>query len=453
MSKVLASPDPRVVASPALRSYDQGMKMATRARAVLTGLGVITPIGLDVETVWQNLLAGRSGVKRITAFDSSGLPVHFAGEITDFDAKEYVDRKDRKSLKVMARPIQFAVAGTQMALQDAKIEPAKLDPLRFGVGFGAGLIASELDELGPPSLIASNGTPGGVDLRKWGSQGLGVMPPLWMLKYLPNMLACHVSILHNAQGPNNTITETDVAPLLALGECYRIIQRGQADVMLTGGADSKVNPLSMTRWQLFRQLSSRNEAPERACRPFERRRDGLVLGEGAGVFVLEGLEHARRRGARVLAEIAGFAATFDVKRSGEGLARAIRQALQHASVKPEDIDHINAQGFSTTKEDAWEARGIQSVFGQCRQPVPVFAGKSYFGSLGAGSSAVELAISLLAVERRVLPPTLNYDEPDPECPIAVLARRPHEVQRDHFLKVSFTEIGQCAALVVRRWKE
>jgi 3-oxoacyl-[acyl-carrier-protein] synthase II len=424
--------------------------MAERARAVLTGIGLMTPIGLGRDAFWQSLAAGRSGVKPVQSFDPSGLPVRFAGEITGFDAKQYIDRKERKSLKVMARPIQLAVAATTVALQDAKILPADLDPARFGVGFGAGLIASELDELGPPAHVSANCQPGVVDLKKWGSQGLTVMPPLWMLKYLPNMLACHVSILHNAQGPNNTITETDVAPLLAIGECYRIIQRGQADVMLTGGADSKVNPISMARWSLFRTLSKRNDAPERACRPFDRQRDGVVLGEGAGVLILEELEHARKRGAAIAAEVVGFASTFDAKRDGAGLARAIRLAMQQAGVTPADIDHVNAQGYSTVQEDTWEARGITEAFGR-ESDVPVFAAKSYFGSLAAGSGAVELAASLLAQEHGTLPATLNYDEPDPSCPI-LLSREPRAVKRDYFVKVSFTEVGQCAALVVKKWR-
>jgi 3-oxoacyl-[acyl-carrier-protein] synthase II len=417
-------------------------------------MSVLTPIGLGLEAFWAGLRAGRNGVKAISTFDASGLDCRIAGEITDFDAKEYVDRKDRKSLKVMARPIQLAVACTNVALlRESKIDPAKLDPVRFGAGFGAGLIASELEEFGPPAQISANCKPGEVDLQKWGSQGLAVMPPLWMLKYLPNMLACHVSIMHNAQGPNNTITETDVAPLLAFGECYRIIQRGQADVMISGGADSKLNALSMTRASLFLPLSKRNDEPLRACRPFDKGRDGLVLGEGAGVFVLEELEHARRRGASIQAEVVGFASAFDLHRTGDGLARAIRAALREADIGPDKIDHVNAQGFSTRKDDAWEARGIAQVFGNVKPAVPVFAGKSYFGSLGAGSAPVELAASLLALKHRVLPPTLNYDEPDPECPVPVLTGQPREVTGEFALKLSFTEIGQCAALVVKQWRD
>lgn len=422
-------------------------------RVVITGIGLLTPIGLDVAAVWQSLREGRSGVRPIQSFDPGGLPIRIAGEIPDFDAKKFVDRKDRKSLKMMARPIRMAVACTTLALQHGQVDTGQLDPTRFGVDFGAGLIASELEELGPPSRASTNGRPGHVDLHKWGTQGLASMPPLWMLKYLPNMPACHVSIMHNAQGPNNTITETDVAALLAIGEAASIIRRGQADVMLSGAADSKVNPLSLTRLSMFSPLSGRNDDPERACRPFDRHRDGIVPGEGAGVLVLESLTHAQKRGATIYGEVVGFSATFDLKRNGDGIARAISQALARAGVEPGDIDHINAQGFSTRREDAWEAWGIHKVFGACQPPVPVFAAKSYFGSLGAASGAVELAISLLALHHGQLPPTRNFEEPDAECPVTVLGRETRPVERGHVLKLSFTEMGQCAALVVRRWTE
>src|SRR5439155_445483 len=235
----------------------------------------------------------------------------------------------------------------QLAMDDCGLDKAQLDPARFGVEFGAGLIASELEELGMASRLSATGQIGQVDLTKWGSQGLPHMPPLWMLKYLPNMLACHVSILHNAQGPNNTITENDVASLLALGEASRALVRDHADFFLVGGADSKINPLSMVRHTLFLPLSQRNDAPEKASRPFDRGRDGIVLGEGAG------------------------------------------------------------------------------------------------------SGTTELAASLLALENGLLPPTLNYEEPDPNCPISVLTK-PVPLTRPHVLKIGFTEMGQCAAVVLRK---
>jgi 3-oxoacyl-[acyl-carrier-protein] synthase II len=420
-------------------------------RAVITGLGIVSPIGLDCSSFWNALREGRTGIRPIRSFDASSLPSRIGGEIEGFDARNYVEKKERKSLKVMSRSIQLAVAAAQLALDDSAIDKTQLDPTRFGVEFGAGLIASELEELGVASQISANCQPGVVDLEKWGLQGLASMPPLWMLKYLPNMLACHVSILHNAQGPNNTITENDVGSLLAVGEAFRILRRDLADYFLVGGADSKINPLSMVRYTLFLPLSQRNDRPESACRPFDRGRDGIVLGEGAAVLALEELEHARRRGARIYAEVVGFGCAFDSRRDGSGLARAIRAALNEAGIGPEEIDHVNAQGFSSVDADIWEARGLRQVFGDCRTEVPVFAAKSYLGSLGAASSTAELTASLLALESGLLPPTLNYQEPDPRCPIRVVAGQPRPVTRQHVVKVGFTEMGQCAALVVRKW--
>jgi 3-oxoacyl-[acyl-carrier-protein] synthase II len=423
---------------------------ASSRRAVLTGIGVISPVGATPEAFWRSLLAGQSGVKPIVSFDTSGLPVHFAGEIPDFDAKEYVEKKKRKGLRDMARTIQLAVAGAQCALDDGAVDKTKLDPTRFGVEFGAGLIASELPELLDAARLSANCRPGVVDLEKWGEQGLPVIPPTWMLKYLPNMLACHVSILHDAQGPNNSVTESDVASLLALGEAYRILTRDGADFFLAGGAESKLNPLSVVRQCLFEPLSRRNDEPARACRPFDRRRDGLVLGEGAAVFAFEDLSHARKRGARIYAEVVGFGSAFDRKQDGDGLARAVRAALADAGIGPEEIDHINAHGLSTRASDTWEARGLARVFGD--RPVPVLAVKSYVGNAGAGGGTLELAASVLALHHGVTPPTLNYEEADPDCPVTVLAGAPRPVALPYVLKVGFTQMGQCAALVLRRWE-
>jgi len=418
---------------------------------VITGVGIINPIGLTKGQFWDSLSMGRSGIRTISSFDASALPTRIAGEITGFSGKDYVDKKERKSIKIMSRSIQLAVAAAQLALDDSGIDKSQLDPARFGVEFGAGLIASELEELGPASQISANCRPGVVDLQQWGSQGLAHMPPLWMLKYLPNMLACHVSILHNAQGPNNTITENDVASLLALGEAYRILGRNLADFFLVGGADSKINPLSLVRHSLFMPLSHRNEAPEKACRPFDRGRDGLVIGEGSAVLVLEDLEHARKRGARIYAEVVGFGAAFDRHKNGAGLARAVRAALADAGLGPEEIDHVNAHGLSSVEGDAWEARGLQEVFGNLSEPVPVFAPKSYLGNLGAGGGTTELAASLVAMPHGAIPATLNYEEPDPACPVHVARGGLRPMKRPHVLKVNFTPMGQCAAVVVRKW--
>lgn len=420
-------------------------------RVVITGIGIISPIGRDADSYWRSLLEGRSGVRPIRTFDVSGLPIRIAGEIPEFDAKDYVEKKDRRGLKVMARTIQLAVAGAQRALDEGKVDKSKLDPTRFGVEFGAGLIATELLDLAEAACLSANCQPGRVDLEKWGDQGIPAIQPLWMLKYLPNMLACHISILHDARGPNNSITESDVASLLAMGEAYRILLRDQADFFLVGGAESKLNPLSMVRQCLFEHLSHRNEEPEKACRPFDRDRDGLVLGEGAGVFVVEDLGHARRRGARIYAEIVGFGAAFDPELRGDGLARALRAALNEAGIGPEEVDHVNAHGLATHDSDIWEARNLLEVFGNCSPPVPIFAPKSYIGNLGAGGSTTELAASVLAMNSGHVPPTLNYERPDPDCPITVLAGEPRPMTRPCVAKVSFTQMGQCSALIVRQW--
>jgi 3-oxoacyl-[acyl-carrier-protein] synthase II len=419
-------------------------------RAVITGIGVVSPIGLDKTQFWESLRTGRAGIVKLTMLDTSEFPTRFGGAVQEFEGKNYLDKKDRKSLKMMSRTIQFAVAAAQLALTDSGVDKERLDRTRFGVEFGAGLIATDLDELAAAAQISASHNPGSVDLEKWGAEGLPNMQPLWMLKYLPNMLASHVSIMNDAQGPNNTITENEVASLLALTEATRIIERDLADFVLVGGADSRLNPLSLARHSLFMPLSRRNECPEKACRPFDRDRDGVVLGEGGAVFVLEALNHARRRGAHIYAEVVGAGAAFDRDRSGSGLARAIRAALKEAGVAPDEIDHVNAQGASATESDKWEARGLHEIFGAVARRVPVFAPTSYMGSLGAGGSIAEAVASVLGLEEGMLPATLNYETPDPDCPVFVAAGEPRPTRLAHVLKLSFTELGQCAAVVLRK---
>jgi 3-oxoacyl-[acyl-carrier-protein] synthase II len=422
--------------------------MSQSRRVVITGFGLITAVGSDADTFWRALLEGRSGVHTIRSFDPSALPTRFAAEVPGFDARQHVEKNQRKSLLMMARPIQLGVAGAQLALTHGRVDKSKLDPARFGVEFGAGLIASELPELADAARASVNCQPGAVDMAKWGESGIPAIQPKWMLKYLPNMPACHISIMHNAQGPNNSITESDAASLLALGEAFRILKRDDADFFLVGGAESKVNPVSLVRQCLFEQMSKRNEEPEKACRPFDRGRDGLVLGEGAGVLVVEDLEHARRRGAEIYAEVVGFGAAFDRKLNGEGLARAIRAALADAGIGPDDVDHVNAQGLGTRQSDVWEARGIASVFGTA---TPVFGAKGYLGNVGAASGTVELVASILGLRQGEMPATLNYDDGDPDCPVSVIAGAPWRASRPYALKIAFTQMGQCAATVIRKW--
>jgi 3-oxoacyl-[acyl-carrier-protein] synthase II len=422
--------------------------MSSARRVVVTGIGLVTPIGLGLPAFRESLHAGRGGVRALRSFDAAALPVRIGAEVEGFDARVYLEKKDRKNLKMMVRTIQLAVAGARLALGEGRLDPGALDPGRFGVTLGTGTIPGEVGDLGEAARASFDERAGQIDLARWGAEGLARIPPMWMLNHVPNMPACHVSILHNAQGPSNTITQSDAAGLLALGEAVRVLQRDAADLMLAGGSDTRVNPISLVRYSLFGRLSRRNEEPGRACRPFDRRRDGQVLGEGAGVLLLEEREHALRRGALVWAEVLGFASGFDAGRTGAGLARVVRTALAEAGVRPEDLDHVNAHAGGSVEDDPWEARGLREALGGAA--VPVVAIKSYVGNLGPGAAGVELAASLLALRDGRTPATLNHEETDPACPIWV-AREPRAVCRPCVLKVSCTEQGQCGALVCRRW--
>jgi 3-oxoacyl-[acyl-carrier-protein] synthase II len=419
-------------------------------RVVITGAGVISPIGQDLPAVWRALVAGTSGVGPIRSIDVAALPVRIAGEVPAFDAKKIItDREERKSLKMMSRTVQMGVACARLAFADAALARGQLDPARFGVEIGSGFIATDHNDLAAAANVAATDAPGGVDLAKWGAEGLPLVPPLWMLKYLPNMVACNASIFLDARGPNNSITQSDAAGLLALGEAARIIRRDRADFMLVAAADSKISMLGLLRQCVFAELSHRNDEPAKACRPFDVNRDGWVIAEGAGAFTFEDLAHADRRGAHIVAEVVGFGSSYDRGRTGAGLARAIRTAFAQARVGPDDIDHVNAHGMGAREGDAWEARGLAEVFGP---NAPVFAPKSYLGNLGPAGGLVELTASLLALKHRTLPATLNCDNPDPGCPVAVV-RRPRPVTKPYILKISLTDRGQCAAAVLRRWDE
>lgn len=438
-------------------------------RAVITGIGVVTPLGSSATSYWDALRAGRSAVTTLTSPHAEQFSAHFGALVEDFDAKAFLDKKDRKRLSVMSRPFQMAVAASRLALTDAGLDMNTVDPTRVATVLGAGVIPNEPLEFargGQCSTVAA----GRVDLRRWGQEGMALVPPMWMLSYIPNMVGCHVSVLNNAQGPSNTITQTDLAGVLALGEAWRYLQRGHADVVLAGGADTRSTVMSWIRQQLMHPLSQRNREPEKACRPFDRDRDGLVLGEGGGILVVESWEHARRRGARIYAELAGFGAAFDKSadrgigqwrtgapserrtpypmrpRRQNGLVHAIRLAMTQAGIAPADLDHVNAHGCSTVPDDLWEAQALAEALGP--KAVPVFAAKSRFGTLGVGGGPVELAASLLALRHGELPATLNWDHPDPACPVQVVTS-PQPIRKSHFLKASFTELGQCAAVVCR----
>jgi 3-oxoacyl-[acyl-carrier-protein] synthase II len=416
-------------------------------RTVLTGFGVLSPIGLTPDAVWQSLLAGTSGVRTISILDASELPTRIAGEVSGFSAKAFIDKSYRRSLNAMARTVELGVIGAQLAVQNAGLSKGSVPPERIGIEFASLMGATDLNDMAGAARLAC---PDGhtVDLGIWGKDGLNEITPLWMLKYLPNMPACHTTILYDLQGPSNTQIPGDSSGLVALAEAARIIRRNAADVMVVGGSEGRLNPITLGRYNHFVQLSRRNDDPARAVRPFDATRDGTVSGEGSAVFTLEELGHAQNRGATILGEVVGWASGVDRGLKGPGFARVIRNALNAAGIQPKDVDHVNAHGTGTTKGDAFEARGIAEVFGR---DTPVFAPLSRFGNLGAGSGLMELACSVLALKNGQVPGTLNHEKPAADCPITVYAGAPRPVAKPFVVKLSYTALGQCAAAVVKRW--
>jgi len=437
--------------------------LRSKRRVVITGIGLVSPLGIGPDLNWAAYQAGRGAVQRISAFPVDQLPNDVGGEVPDFSPKTWPKRfalpdpEHRKaltkSLKYMARDIQLAVAAAEQAFMNAGLQLGSLDPTRIGVDLGAGLISTELDELAPAINLASQSN-GNFDYRVWGKDSIGQIPPIWLLKYLPNMLACHISILLDCQGPSNTITEAEAASNLAIGEAYRIIARGRADVMITGGADSKIHPLSVVRMSLLGQMSHWQGEPSGACRPFDVQRDGWVPGEGAGILVIEEREHALKRGATILGEILGFGSGCDATPDGGldpqgiGTEIALKSALRDAEIEPKDIGHINAHGAATQVSDLAEARAIQRIFG-ADNSVPVTALKGYMGNLVSGCGAVELISSLLGVNRGSIPFILNCDQPDPAVSLDLVRESPRPTDNPTFLNTNLTRHGQAAALVVR----
>jgi len=270
-----------------------------------------------------------------------------------------------------------------------------------------------------------------------------------MLNHIPNMVSSHVSIVQNAQGPCNTITQTNAGGLLAMGEAMRFLRAGRGDMYLVGGSDMRINPVTLSRYCRFANLSTNNDAPQEAVRPFDRKRDGKAIAEGGGLILIESLEHAQNRKAPIYAEIVGFGAAFDARRNGDGVARAIRTALKQGAVAPEQVDHVNAHAMGDPVDDVWEAKGIGEVFGA---RTPVVALKGYFGDMGPGSAMLEIAGTLLGWQKGIIPVTLNCEDVDPSCPITVL-RKEKAAEKDFAVKISCTEIGQVAAVALKRWKE
>jgi len=405
---------------------------------------VISPIGIGKETVWEGYRAGRNGVGPIRLFDPAGLPVRIAGQVDDFDPKAYV--KPRKNLKVMLRDAQFGVSASVLACRDAHLNGESVDPERFGVILGADRICGSVDESREPYSRCM--VDGRFDFSRWGPEAMPLVFPLSFLRVLPNMIASHISIVHDARGPNNTIHQGEVSSLLALSEAVRVIQRGAADVMITGGASSMMNPFDWVCHCVIGRLSPRQDDPSTVIRPFDADRDGEVRGEGAAAFIVENRRHAEGRGAPILARVLGCASACEPYRGrpteGSGLRRAMGLALEEAGLKSHQVGHVNAHGVSTVIEDTVEARAIRD----CVPNAPVTAPKSYFGNIGAAGGAVEMVASVMSFHDGLVPATRNYQRPDPNCPVRVIAREPSAVSVPTALLLNFTQVGQAAAVVL-----
>jgi 3-oxoacyl-[acyl-carrier-protein] synthase II len=405
---------------------------------------VVSPIGIGRDAVWESFRAGRSGVGRFTLFDPSGLPVQIAGQVSGFDPKAYV--KPRKALKVMARDAQLGVAASVLAVEDGGLESGSVDPDRMGVVLGADRICGEVfDSIESYRRCIVDGA---FDFSRWFPKGMEVAFPLSFLKVLPNMIASHISIAHDARGPNNTIHHAELSSLLAMAEACRVIQRGAADVMIAGGASSTMNPFDWAVHCVTGRLSTSRGDPSTVMRPFDADRDGEVQGEGSAAFILERRDHAEARGASILATVLGWGAACEIssRRGSEGasLERAIGLALEGARLGPGQIGHVNAHGVSCVVEDETEALAIREVL----PDVPVTAPKSYFGNLLAAGGAVETAATLVAFETGLVPPTLNYERPDPKCPIPVVAGAPRQSAAKTAVLVNRSRIGQAVAMVL-----
>jgi 3-oxoacyl-[acyl-carrier-protein] synthase II len=407
-------------------------------RVVITGMGALTPLGNSVDEFWQGCVEGRSGIDWITLFDNSAYPVKVDGEVRNFDATQYIDRKEARR---MARFSQLSVVAAKMAIEDSGLKLDEEDSTRIGVLLGNG----------------NGGYPETDDaMRTIVSRGGSRLDPFYMSKILPNIAAAQIAMQFGLRGYNNTVTTACAASTQAMGDALDVIRMGRADVMLAGGGEAGICELGLAAFHIMRALSTREDEPLKASRPFDANRDGFVCAEGAALFVFETVEHAERRGARILAEIAGYGATSDAYHvvapcvDGEGAQRAMKMAIYDAGLTEEDIDYINAHGTSTPANDASETAAIKGLFGERAYGIPISSTKSMIGHTLGASGAIESVACLKAIETGIVPPTINYETPDEHCDLDYVpneARRVDKVRA--VLKNSFGFGGQNACLVFK----
>jgi 3-oxoacyl-[acyl-carrier-protein] synthase II len=433
--------------------------MSSPRRVVITGLGLVSPVGNTPEALWNALSSGTSGVRPIAALPADGLPtkvaaeaITFKGEISDFGPLEKdQQRAIKKALRLMCRDIQMGVAAAQLAIANAALKNDAIDRERTGVVYGCDFIVTRPEEF-TDGIQKCRDENGKFHFERWASDGIRAVDPLWLLKYLPNMPNSHIAIFNDYRGPNNALTLREAASNLALAEAYTTIGRGSADIIIAGATGTRVHPLRTIHAVSQEQVAAGDGDPAKVSRPFDAKRTGQVVGEGAGAIVLEEMKHAEARGAKILGEVVGYGSStvMDVAttkgRIREALRNVLTQSLRTSGLKAEDIGHVHAHGLSTTDCDAEEAAAINDVFGTRR--VPVTAAKSYIGNLGAASGVVETIASILALNSEQLFPLLNYETPDPACPIS--AAKAGTPAGSSFINLSVTPQGQASAIVVRR---
>jgi 3-oxoacyl-[acyl-carrier-protein] synthase II len=410
-------------------------------RVVVTGVGLVCALGIGTEESWKNLLAGKSGIAPITLFDATGFDCRFAGEVKNFEPLNWVEKKE---LKKMGRFIQVALAGADFAVRMANWKPED----------------SDLDEVG---VYVSSGI-GGFDIieREHGKLTMGgpnKISPFFIPSAIVNLASGNISIRYGAKGPNSATATACSASAHAIGDSFKIIERGAAEMMICGGTEATITPMGIGGFSAMRALSTRNDDPEHASRPFDANRDGFVVGEGAGILTLESLEHAQRRGAPILAEIVGYGMSGDAyhitqpAENGDGAFRVMRAALKDAKLQLSDIGYLNAHGTSTPLGDAIETTAIKRLFGDRAKEVPVSSTKSMTGHLLGGAGGLEAGISVLALRDQILPPTINYETPDPACDLDYVPNIARKASVEYALSNSFGFGGTNAALIFKRWAE
>jgi 3-oxoacyl-[acyl-carrier-protein] synthase II len=434
----------------------------TTPEIVITGLGAISPFGTGMQDLWQGLCSGKCAIDAITAFDPSGFTCKLAGEAPNFKISKHLPKSYRKAGKLMSRDIQLAIVAAEEAIKSAGLvtkasgmENINITPRRTATNVGAGLISCDLAELSP--AVGKSITDGKFDIRKWGKDGIEALTPIWLLKYLPNMPACHIGIIHDFQGPSNSITCGEASAQLALAEAVDVIRRGTADMALTGGCEAKVNPLLMLRQCILkRSTSSNNDDPQTACRPFDAEAKGSVFGEGAGMMIIETVDHAKKRNAKIYAKIAGTGSSNSLSNSyehletdGKGLQFAIENALADAGIGPDEIDLIIPHGTGIAQDDLAEAAAIENTLGSVAKEIPTWPTKSMLSNTGAASGALDMITAVMAISEGKIGAGKNCDNKAAGCNLNITTQLQQKDIR-YALCTSYTFGGQTSAVILKK---